>query len=101
LIFLPRTKTELKDATAAAYLYSPDAYPLEDWLPETQQNTHESMYWLLHAGVDHVFDAPRYSAIRDRMHDILNRSYTEFLEGDSIHGRELLEEFRSLISQTV
>jgi hypothetical protein len=100
LIFLPRTKTELKERAAGPYLYSPDAFPIEGWKPETLQSTHESEYWLLHTGVDHVFDAPRYAAIRDRMHDVLNRSYTEFLEGDSIHARELLEEFRSLVSQS-
>ncbi len=99
LIFLPRTQGEIIDAAAYAYLYSPDAFPNKDWQPETLQNTHDSMFWLLHTGVDHVFDAPRHAAARDRMHDLLNRSYTEFLEDESIIARELLEEFRSLVSQ--
>lgn len=100
LIFLPRTKTELKEMAAGPYLYSPDAFPIQDWKSGDLQSTHESEYWLMHTGVDFVFDAPRYAAIRDRMHDVLNRSFTQFLEGDSVHARELLEEFRSLVSQT-
>ncbi len=100
LVFMPRTRGEIIDKVSGPYLYSPDAFPYRDWKPETLQSTHDSEYWLLHAGVDHVFEAPRHAAVRDRMHNLLNRSYTEFLEGESIVARELLEEFRDLVSQT-
>jgi hypothetical protein len=97
LIFLPKTKGELVDKAAGPFLYSPDRYPYQDFKPDHLQQTHDSEFMLLHEGVEHVFSGVRHAALRERLHDILNRSYEGFLEDDDIYARQLIEEFGDLV----
>ena len=100
MLFLPKTKLEILDKSAGPFLYSPDSYPVESFVPPHLQRTRESEFMLLHEGVEYVFSAPRHAATRERMHDILNRAFNEFLGDDTKYARQLIEEFMDLVRAT-
>lgn len=98
LVFRPNSKTELIECAVAIFLEAPDRYHTVSNAPPELTSTHESEFFLMHEGVEYVLGAPTFSALRDELHDLLHRAYDEFLEGDEVYARSLMDQFMAKVS---
>ncbi|WP_342250171.1 hypothetical protein [Sphingomonas sp. OTU376] len=77
--------------------YAPDKFPYRDFLPADGQMTLDRAFEQLHAGVLIAYPEDQWAEKRRELHDILDRSFLAYRNGQEIEGGHLLNDFESRI----
>ena len=89
------SKLALKDFCSTTLLGAAYGFRVEDFLPPEEQLNIDRAFALLRTGVNEFYAQPKDK--NQKMHELLDKSYTAFKAGDNKKGAEYIRSFEDEI----
>ena len=96
-MFPMKSVNDLWNRIAYVLAYAPNNFPVEDFLRPDQQMNLSRAFESLRQGIEIAYPDISFAKKRQKLHELLDRSYAAYEVGENIRAGHLLNEFEANI----